>query len=127
MISNKSRFNLGCPGCRPAGYSRIAIRWLEYRALQDNCFIQHALNGGEYRFDANSRADGYCAATNTIYEFHGDFFHGNPDVFDPADMNPVTHKTFGALHAATLAREARIRALGYNLVVMWENDVPPFD
>jgi hypothetical protein len=70
------------------------------------------------------RADGYCVATNTIYEFHGDRWHGNPVLFQ-ADVlcHPKTNKsTAGELYKKTIDREQRIKDLGFNLVVMWEHD-----
>lgn len=85
--------------------------------------IQHAENGGEYCIpETKYRADGYCKETNTIYEFHGDYWHGNPKLFDKDKMNMVSKKTFGELYQRTLEKEEIIKKLGYNLVVMWERD-----
>jgi hypothetical protein len=86
--------------------------------------IQHALNGGEYAIPGTKyRADGFCKDTNTIYEFHGDVYHGNPQLFSPnAKCHPYNDKTAGELYKATVEREQQIKQLGYNLVVMWEND-----
>ena len=40
------------------------------------------------------KVDGYCYETNTVYEFHGDYWHGNPIVFDSDDTNKCVGKTF---------------------------------
>lgn len=110
---------ISCPQCRLSGYSTAAIKWLE--TLPGN--IQHAKNGGEFKIPGtNYRADGYCAETNTIYEFHGTFWHGDPAVYDPNEINPVVKKTYGELFERTKQKERTIRELGYNLVVMWEKD-----
>ncbi len=37
-------------------------------------------------------------------------------------MNGRVNKTFGQLYSATMAREAKPKDLGYNIVVMWEID-----
>ena len=46
---------------------------------RDNIYIQHAINDKEYLIEGTRyHADGFCKDTNTIYEFHGDYWHGNP-------------------------------------------------
>ena len=66
--------------------------------------------------------DGYDPATNTIYEYHGDFWHGNPKYYNPEDINPRRNRTFGELYQETVEREATIRTAGYNLVTIWESE-----
>ena len=66
--------------------------------------------------------DAYIKETNTVYEFHGNYWHGNPRLFKSADVNGHNKKTFGELYQKTLARENLIRNAGYNLIVMWEDD-----
>ncbi len=80
-------------------------------------------NGGEYKIpNTNFKADGYCKKTNTIFEFHGDFWHGNPNKYNPNEINKVTKCTFGELYKKTLVKEKKIKKLGYNIVKMWESD-----
>ena len=38
---------------------------------------------------SNYKADGYCKETNTVYEFNGDYFHGNPTIYDQTDENKL--------------------------------------
>lgn len=66
--------------------------------------------------------DGYDGPSNTVYQFHGDFWHGNPSRFDQEQTNPVTNTTFRELYEKTLKTDSRIRSLGYNLVTIWESD-----
>jgi G:T-mismatch repair DNA endonuclease (very short patch repair protein) len=100
-------------------YSKSQIKWLTFL----NQSIQHAENGGEYCIpETKYKADGYCKENNTIYEFHGDFWHGNPTIYDKNEMNMIVKKTFGELYQRTLEKEKIIQNLGYNLVTMWEND-----
>jgi hypothetical protein len=109
----------GCIKCNPMSYSKSQIKWLTFI----NPSIQHAENGGEYCIPKTKyKADGYFKETNTIYEFHGDYWHGNPTIYDKDKMNMVSKKTFGELYQRTLEKEEIIRKLGYNLVTMWEND-----
>jgi len=70
------------------------------------------------------RVDGFCKETNTVYEFHGDFWHGNPNRYPPDEEHPMIRgKTYEDLYEKTLLRDQKIRDLGYNLVVKWETDL----
>ena len=122
-ISPNSHLNgSGCSKCKP-NYSKQQIKWLDLLSKIHNIHIQHALNESEYMIPTTKlKADGYCKETNTIYEFHGDFWHGNPKLFNSKKINTVTKNTFGELYTKTLEREQQIKSLGYNLVVLWEYD-----
>lgn len=114
----------GCPKCCNK-FSKISIAWLNEIIEKENIYIQHALNDGEYTIKINNKkyyCDGFCKKTNTIYEFNGDFYHGNPDKFNPEDLNPVINKTYGELYKNTLIKEENIKKAGYNLITIWESD-----
>ncbi len=114
--------NSCCPQCSNK-YSKNSIAWLNALAKDSGIHIQHGENGGEYSIpNTPYHADGYCAETNTIYEFHGDYWYGNPNKFASEFINQVKDKTKGELYRDTIIRENEIKALGYNLVVMWEYD-----
>ena len=71
----------------------------------------------------NFKVDGYDKKTNTVYEFLGDVFHGNPSKFDPLDTpHPYTDETAQKLYDDTFKRLDYIRNLGYNVIYIWEND-----
>ncbi len=116
----------GCKGCSaPRGYSNLAIAWIEGYAYTHRLKnIRHAQKGGEVRLPGTTiTVDGYHEASNTVFEFHGDIWHGNPDVCSPrSHPNPYSSLTASQLYKRTLARDAEIRRLGYRLVVIWEND-----
>ena len=107
-------------------YSGIAIEWLEGEALRRDIEgqILHAENGGEFRIPGTRIAvDGFHVQTNTVFEFHGDAYHGNPKKYRPNECpSHFSNKTAAELYKATVLREKRIRDLGYTLVVMWEQD-----
>ena len=115
----------GCPHCtRKRKYSKQQIKWLESIMKEQNLSIQYALSPeGEYRIPTIGKVDGYCSKNNVVYEYHGDFWHGNPLVFKEDDVNTIIHKTFGQLYRDTLSRDDRIRKLGYDLVVQWETNL----
>jgi hypothetical protein len=112
----------GCPKCY-SNYSKVQIQWLEFLEKYYNINIKHAMNGGEFRIP-NTRysSDGYCKETNTIYEFHGDYYHGNPKIFKPEEINKLCKTTQGELYQKTLEKEQKIKELGFNLIVIWELD-----
>ena len=68
------------------------------------------------------KVDGYDPETNTVYEFHGDFWHGNPKVWNKDDINQITGTAFGELYIKTIERENLIKTNGYKLVSIWESD-----
>ena len=72
-------------------YSQEAIQWLDYISKTENVHIQHAENGGEYRIN-NYKVDGFDRANNTVYEFHGCFWHGHPCHLN-ADLKKWEKKT----------------------------------
>jgi hypothetical protein len=112
-----------CNKCIGNQFSKPQIQWLELLMNINNIYIQHALNDGEFKIpDVKYKVDGYCKETNTIYEFHGNYWHGNPKLFDSNDMNKTCNMTFGELYKKTLEKEQIIKDMGYNLEVMWELD-----
>ena len=108
-----------CLTCSRSGYSQAQISWLNYIQDEEKINIRHAENGGEFRI-GKYKVDGYCKDTNTVYEFHGDFWHGNPKFYEHTDTNPVNKKSFGQLLKATLHKEMSIRKSGYNYKCIWE-------
>jgi hypothetical protein len=123
QVPNSHSRGNGCPRCNCSNqYSKSQIEWLEFISKYYNIYIQHAVNNEEYKIpNTNLKADGYCKETNTVYEYHGDYWHGNPLIFNQKDKS-FFGKTYGELYENTLKREQKIKELGYNLVVMWEND-----
>ena len=112
----------GCRSCKHT-HSKKCIDWLKYRSIIDNCYIRSiAYTEGEYRIpNTKYKADGYCETTNTIYEFYGTVFHGDPRYTDHSKNN-FLGKNYGILYNKTIERETVIKELGYNIISIWEND-----
>jgi hypothetical protein len=111
----------GCSSC-VINYSKQQIEWLTYCSISTD-YIQHALNNGEYRIPGTYwHADGYAPSTHTVYEFQGDFWHGNPKIYACTDMNPRTGTTYGSLYEKTQLKIASLKGKGYNVVELWESD-----
>lgn len=68
--------------------------------------------------------DGFDPCTKTIYEFYGDYWHGNPLKFDANKINYQTKNklTFGELYHLTMMRENILRQSGYTIVSIWESE-----
>jgi len=110
----------GC-GCQKCAYIYPVKenKWLNYLNVPNDKYHR------QVKLIVNDKiyvVDGYDAKSNTIYEFYGDFWHGNPNIYNPNDINPVSNKTFGELYNKTIKRELNIKTCGYNLVTIWENN-----
>ena len=110
----------GCGRCN----SKRSIKsreWLSLIQLKHPNLHTGNHEHGEYRIPTTRYyADGYCPDTHTIYEFHGDFWHGNPAKFNSNEMNPLLNCTMGELYKRTLQKRDICLTLGYNYVEIWE-------
>lgn len=107
-------------GCRSCNIhtSKIEKKWL--KSLGIPTLIQ------QYKIpNLNFTVDGFDPVTNTIYEFYGDYWHGNPNKFVADKINTRTpkQKTFGQLYNDTITRETILEDAGYNIVSVWESDI----
>lgn len=113
-----------CPFCSTKkGYSDECISWLHAIEEHDKITIRHALSPeGEYYIPGIGKVDGYCEATGVVYEFHGDYWHGNPKKYHPDEINEVSGFSFGDLYQQTLERDEKIIRAGYRLVTIWQSE-----
>ena len=108
-------------------HSGISMEWLLFMEKRYLTEIQHARNLGEFVIPGTRfKADGYIQSTNTIFEFYGDFWHGNPKIYDQSEINPKVGITYGELYARTITKSKVILEKGYNLVEIWEKDWKKF-
>lgn len=119
---------VGCPQCAIRNYSKKSIEWLKNIEQHANIKIQHAENGGEKLITTPDGkryyVDGFCESNNTVYEFHGSKYHGDPSVFEPEDTpHPYDKKTTSSeLYEKTIIKQNDLIKMGYNVVVMWESE-----
>ena len=105
-------------------YSQGQIEWLNYMILTVPDII-HAINNnnGEYSIP-NSKylADGFSESKNMILEYHGDYWHGNPKLFNQEELNSVTKTTYGELYQKTVEKQKFCQESGYKYISIWESD-----
>jgi hypothetical protein len=108
----------------PKKYSIGQIEWLEYIKVSTPDII-HILNNDNKEFKipkTRYRADGYSINENCIYEYHGDFYHGNPKIFVSTNINAITKKTFGELYQNTIIKQKICEENGYKYISIWESE-----
>ena len=107
----------GCPKCQWSNSSKLEKRWLDAIGIEEAKRNKHLIIDDKlFKFDA------YCQEANIIYEFYGDFWHGNPNKYDPKDVNKKVNKTFGELYNETINRENFLKQKGFELITIWEGN-----
>jgi hypothetical protein len=113
-----------------SGYSKISCEFMDTYAAKHNVSIQHkhydaltgVLCGSEHVVDGVSsmsgttKVDGWIKQSNTILEFHGDYYHGNPNKYDADQWNETIKCTFGDLYESTMERMDNLKTIGYNVI-----------
>ena len=67
--------------------------------------------------------DGFDSITNTVFEFLGDYWHGNPDRFSPKKTNPSNKQKFGTLYLKTFDKLDSLIRVGYKVIYRWESEI----
>lgn len=107
--------NQGCPKCAK-NISKMGTDWIN-SLNNKNIIHEHPLPENIKR-----KVDGYDIITNTVYQFHGRYWHSDPRLYKPNDMNIKLGITHGENYKKTLEKDQQLRDWGYNLVIMWEYD-----
>jgi hypothetical protein len=105
----------GCPNCT-GRVSKSSNKWLD--SFENKNIIY------EYSIPENKNliVDGYDPTTNTVYQYHGDYWHGNPRKYNPNDINSHNGERFGELYKKTLENDNFLKSCGYQLIVKWESE-----
>ena len=83
-------FGYGCSKCSCSRISNVELEFLEYINLPN--IVTHR----QVKI-LQKKVDGYNPSTNTIYEFMGDYWHGNPVKYKANYYNKTCKKTAGEL------------------------------
>ena len=101
-------------------YGQMAIQWLTRESDRTGCTIRHQGNGREKRI-GKLPVDGWCAETRTAYQFHGCYFHGCTNCYEPQETNTLNGKTMATLLEDTKKHTTYLRR-HVKVVEMWECD-----
>jgi len=112
---NQVRKGFGCYKCVSGPVSKISQEWLDSLGISEE-------NREITLSDLNYKVDAFVPETNTVYEFFGDYWHGNPEKYSAAEKNFHNKKTFGELYEETKTRISRLEESGYKIIYIWEND-----
>lgn len=95
----------GCPKCS-ISISNVETRWLDMLGIpNDSEHRQVRIKIGKSRYSV----DGFDPDKNIVYEFYGDLWHGNPNIYRPDDFCMATKKTFGEMFSRTMEKEESLR------------------
>jgi len=108
----------GCPKCKHT-ISKPEIEFLNYLKIPDT-------KENRQVEILKKKVDGFDEKTNTIYEFLGDYWHGNPTKFDKTSIHPKRGNTFGELYQNTFKRLNILKENGYKVNYIWEDDWKKF-
>lgn len=105
-----------CPQCASGTQSSKSNDWL------DSLNIPHLIR--EYRLPENKKkpVDGYDPQTNTVYEFHGKYWHADPRENPHENFDKRRKMTYGEIYTISQIMDMQIQCWGYNLIIMKEFD-----
>ena len=103
---------------RAQPYGQMAAERLTSVSFETGRDIQYQTIGPEKR-TGKLFVDGWCAETRTAYQFHGCYFHGCRDCYDPQEMNTLNGKTMAQLLDDTKKNTTSLRR-HVEVVEMWE-------
>lgn len=90
--------------------SKNETKWLDSLGIKDRQV---------WLEDVKYKVDGYDKETNTVYLYHGRFWHGCPTTYDPEMIHPIVKLPMKDLYEKTIMYENKIKEAGYNLIVKW--------
>ena len=103
--------------------STIALYWLwdieSDLEMNGNTLHSKLSPDGEYNIMGHY-VDGYCPETNTIYQFHGCFFHGCETCYNGEMFNIVVNESFYTLRERTRRIMQKFKDQGCGVIEMWE-------
>ena len=103
-------------------HSHKQILWLKIMALSQNIYIKHVYNSKNEFKIGKYPVDGYCAETDTVFQFQGCFHHGCRTCFKPETYNPWRRQSMGYVYKETQERSHFIKTQVKNFVEIWEHE-----
>ena len=110
----------GCKKCsiKESNKSRKEIEWLNFLNVpikNRNIFLKIG--------NKNFNVDAIDYEEKKIYEFYGDFFHGNPLIYKPDEINPLLKESYGDLYKKTIEKENLLKTYKhFEVITIWESE-----
>lgn len=100
-------------GCKKCGHnvSLSGDKWLD-SFNNKNIEREVVIKIGDRKF----KVDGIDYTTNTIYEYFGSFWHGDPT---KNGVHPILNKTYKELYDKTIDKINYIKSHGFNIIQKW--------
>lgn len=120
-----------CPICN---YERNIVQLksaapIAWQSLKDGVFVSKSetkwldelgvVDRQVWLEDVKYKVDGYDPNTNTVYLYHGRFWHGCPETYNPEHLHPIVKIKMKDLYEKTMEYENKILQAGYKLVTKW--------
>ena len=89
-----------------------------------NIKIKSAFGGREKELKINKKylkVDGYDEKNNTVYQFHGCYWHGCQKCYKKDDLNKEKNKLMIDLYNNTIETSKNIKNNGYKLIEIFGN------
>lgn len=118
----------GCPKCVSFRFSYQQKEWLLFLKYWYPNIIDYDTidihNNGEYKINgSNYYANGYDKDTNTIFEYHGCFYHGCLKCYkNRNNINQLIKKTYRELLNNTIKKASHCIKEKYNYQCIWEHE-----
>ena len=107
---------------QPDVWGKTASEWMEWESYNKGIHIRHKYNGKEKKIGQRQLpVDGWCGQINTVYQFHGCFWHGHQcKEVQGVTKNEKNGKTMDQLRKETVRNSNYIQQCGYQLVELLE-------
>ena len=105
--------------------SAIALCWLreiESELRENDMELISKLSFGGEKQIMGHFIDGFCVETNTIYQFHGCFYHGCKKCYAVDAYNTVLHEKLYNLRERTKRVTYLFKMGSYRVIEKWECD-----
>ena len=111
-------------GFKRESSSKMATKWLEWKAHEGGIHIRHQINDTEKRIgERRLPVEGFHSPYQTVFQFHGCWWHGHDcHLTKGKEINEKRKRPMKELLKETKASSKYIRDQGYKLVEMWECD-----
>jgi len=93
-----------------ANISKAETNWLNDIGVPQR---QHLIE------ETGQTVDGFNKDTKTVYLYHGRYWHGCPETYNPEEIHPSIKVPMKELYQHTLDYEQKIKDAGYNLITKW--------